>query len=89
MSVYRAFMSRKGVSIPARASAKGKTVVQDLVLGLCLLPPMDQSSRRARGGGLVRDGTHTRDRVAVPVSTAGARPMQGRCRVAPRHTGPG
>jgi CDP-diacylglycerol--glycerol-3-phosphate 3-phosphatidyltransferase len=40
MSLYRTFKSRKGVSIPARASAKWKTVVQDLVLGLCLLPPM-------------------------------------------------
>jgi CDP-diacylglycerol--glycerol-3-phosphate 3-phosphatidyltransferase len=40
MSVYRAYMSRRSVSIPARRSAKAKTVVQDLVLGLCLLPPM-------------------------------------------------
>jgi CDP-diacylglycerol--glycerol-3-phosphate 3-phosphatidyltransferase len=39
MSAYRAFMSRRQVSIPARFSAKLKTVVQDLVLGLCLLPP--------------------------------------------------
>ena len=41
MSAYRAFMSRRSVSIPARRSAKLKTVVQDLVLGLCLLPPME------------------------------------------------
>jgi CDP-diacylglycerol---glycerol-3-phosphate 3-phosphatidyltransferase len=40
MSAYRSFMSRRQVSIPARKSAKLKTVVQDLVLGLCLLPPM-------------------------------------------------
>ena len=40
MSLYRSFMSRRAVSIPARASAKLKTLVQDLVLGLCLLPPM-------------------------------------------------
>jgi len=40
MSIYRAYMSRRGVSIPARGSAKIKTIVQDLVLGLCLLPPM-------------------------------------------------
>jgi len=40
MSLYRTVMSRRGVSIPARSSAKWKTVVQDLVLGLCLLPPM-------------------------------------------------
>jgi CDP-diacylglycerol--glycerol-3-phosphate 3-phosphatidyltransferase len=41
MSVYRAIMSRRSVSIPARKSAKLKTVVLDLVLGLCLLPPME------------------------------------------------
>jgi CDP-diacylglycerol---glycerol-3-phosphate 3-phosphatidyltransferase len=40
MSAYRSFMSRRSVSIPARASAKVKTLVQDLVLGLCLLPPL-------------------------------------------------
>jgi CDP-diacylglycerol--glycerol-3-phosphate 3-phosphatidyltransferase len=40
MSAYRSFMSRRQVSIPARLSAKIKTVVQDLVLGLCLLPPV-------------------------------------------------
>ncbi len=40
MSLYRTVMSRRGLSIPARSSAKWKTVVQDLVLGLCLLPPM-------------------------------------------------
>jgi CDP-diacylglycerol---glycerol-3-phosphate 3-phosphatidyltransferase len=40
MSVYRSYMSRRSVSIPARPSAKLKTIVQDLVLGLCLLPPM-------------------------------------------------
>jgi CDP-diacylglycerol---glycerol-3-phosphate 3-phosphatidyltransferase len=40
MSVYRSYMSRRSVSIPARPSAKLKTLVQDLVLGLCLLPPL-------------------------------------------------
>jgi CDP-diacylglycerol--glycerol-3-phosphate 3-phosphatidyltransferase len=40
MSAYRSFMSRRSVSIPARKSAKVKTLVQDLTLGLCLLPPM-------------------------------------------------
>jgi CDP-diacylglycerol--glycerol-3-phosphate 3-phosphatidyltransferase len=28
------------VSIPARRSAKVKTLVQDLTIGLCLLPPL-------------------------------------------------
>jgi CDP-diacylglycerol---glycerol-3-phosphate 3-phosphatidyltransferase len=40
MSVYRSLMSRRSVSIPARRSAKVKTLVQDLVLGACLLPPL-------------------------------------------------
>jgi CDP-diacylglycerol---glycerol-3-phosphate 3-phosphatidyltransferase len=40
MSGYRSYMSRRSVSIPARKSAKLKTLVQDLALGLCLLPPL-------------------------------------------------
>jgi CDP-diacylglycerol---glycerol-3-phosphate 3-phosphatidyltransferase len=40
MSVYRSLMSRRSVSIPARKSAKVKTLVQDLTIGLCLLPPL-------------------------------------------------
>jgi CDP-diacylglycerol--glycerol-3-phosphate 3-phosphatidyltransferase len=39
MSVYRAVMARRGVSIPARRSAKIKTLVQGLALSLCLMPP--------------------------------------------------
>ena len=38
MSVYRAVVGTKGVSIPARQTAKWKTVVQDLAVGLALLP---------------------------------------------------
>ncbi len=40
MSVYRAVVGRRGVSIPARSSAKVKTLVQDLAIGLCLAPPL-------------------------------------------------
>lgn len=40
MSIYRSVMGRRGVSIPARRSAKAKTVVQLLAGGLCLMPPM-------------------------------------------------
>lgn len=40
MSVYRAVVARRGVSIPARSSAKVKTVLQDLAIGVCLLPPL-------------------------------------------------
>ena len=40
MSVYRSVVGTKGVSIPARRTAKWKTVVQDLAVGLALLPPV-------------------------------------------------
>ncbi len=40
MSAYRSVMSRQGVSIPARSSAKAKTLLQDLAIGLCLAPPL-------------------------------------------------
>ena len=38
MSIYRAVVGTKGVSIPARRTAKWKTFVQDLAVGLALLP---------------------------------------------------
>ena len=37
--VYRSSVGRRGISIPARPSAKLKTVVQDLAVGAALLPP--------------------------------------------------
>ncbi len=37
---YRSWVGRKGVSIPARTSAKVKTLVQDLAIATCLLPPL-------------------------------------------------
>ena len=40
MSIYRSVMSRRGISIPARSSAKVKTLLQDLAIGLCLAPPL-------------------------------------------------
>jgi CDP-diacylglycerol--glycerol-3-phosphate 3-phosphatidyltransferase len=40
MSVYRSWAGRRGVSIPARTSAKLKTVVQDLAIAACVLPPL-------------------------------------------------
>ena len=40
MSVYRSVVGRKGVSIPARTTAKVKTLVQDLAIGACLIPPL-------------------------------------------------
>jgi CDP-diacylglycerol---glycerol-3-phosphate 3-phosphatidyltransferase len=38
MSVYRSVVGRRGISIPASKTAKWKTVVQDLAVGLALLP---------------------------------------------------
>jgi len=39
ISVYRSWEGRRGISVPARQWAKVKTVVQDLAVGLALLPP--------------------------------------------------
>lgn len=44
MSVYRSWVGRRGISIPARRSAKAKTVVQEVAVGLALFPPV---ARRA------------------------------------------
>jgi CDP-diacylglycerol---glycerol-3-phosphate 3-phosphatidyltransferase len=40
MQLYRSWAARRGVSIPARNSAKLKTFVQDLAVGTCLAPPL-------------------------------------------------
>jgi CDP-diacylglycerol---glycerol-3-phosphate 3-phosphatidyltransferase len=40
MSLYRWSAGRHGISIPARPSAKVKTMVQDLAIATCLLPPL-------------------------------------------------
>jgi len=40
MSVYRSVAGRHGISIPARSSAKFKTLVQDIAIGMCLMPPL-------------------------------------------------
>ncbi len=40
MSVYRSVVGRRGVSIPARPSAKVKTFVQDLAIVACLVPTL-------------------------------------------------
>jgi CDP-diacylglycerol---glycerol-3-phosphate 3-phosphatidyltransferase len=40
MQLYRSWVGRRGVSIPARNSAKLKTVVQDLAIGTCIIPPL-------------------------------------------------
>jgi CDP-diacylglycerol---glycerol-3-phosphate 3-phosphatidyltransferase len=40
MSVYRSWAGRRGVSIPARNTAKLKTLVQDIAVGTCIIPPL-------------------------------------------------
>jgi CDP-diacylglycerol---glycerol-3-phosphate 3-phosphatidyltransferase len=40
MSAYRIWAGRQGVSVPARTSAKVKTLVQDLAIAFCVLPPL-------------------------------------------------
>jgi phosphatidylglycerophosphate synthase len=39
MSLFRSFAGRRGVSVPARFSAKVKTFLQDIVVFLALFPP--------------------------------------------------
>ncbi len=40
MQLYRSWAGRRGVSIPARSSAKIKTLVQDIAVGTCIIPPL-------------------------------------------------
>ena len=45
MQLYRSWVGRRGVSIPARRSAKLKTLVQDFAIGTVIIPPLaDQHS---------------------------------------------
>ena len=48
MSVYRSWVGRRGISIPARKSAKVKTLVQDFAIGTCIIPPLAAPARRCR-----------------------------------------
>ena len=40
MQLYRSWVGRRGVSIPARTSAKLKTLVQDIAIGTVIIPPL-------------------------------------------------
>ncbi len=40
MQAYRSWVGRRGVSIPARKTAKLKTLVQDFAIGVCIIPPL-------------------------------------------------
>ncbi len=52
MSVFRSYAGRRGVSVPARTTAKAKTLLQDLVIGFAFLPPVGLHHARAVGWGL-------------------------------------
>ena len=39
LTAYRSYLGRRGISLPARWSAKVKTVVQEVAVGFALLPP--------------------------------------------------
>jgi CDP-diacylglycerol--glycerol-3-phosphate 3-phosphatidyltransferase len=41
MSAYRSWLGRHGISLPARTSAKVKTVVQAVAVGVCLAPTLE------------------------------------------------
>jgi CDP-diacylglycerol--glycerol-3-phosphate 3-phosphatidyltransferase len=47
ISAYRSWMGSRGVSVPARRWAKVKTVVQEVAVGLALLPPTAGEPRLA------------------------------------------
>jgi CDP-diacylglycerol---glycerol-3-phosphate 3-phosphatidyltransferase len=40
ISAYRSVLGRRGVSVPARSSAKAKTLVQSVAVGFALMPPV-------------------------------------------------
>ena len=45
ISVYRSFWARRGLAIPARRSAKVKTVVQEFSVAFALIPPVAVHAR--------------------------------------------
>ena len=49
MSVFRSYAARRGVSVPARTTAKVKTLLQDVVIGLAFLPPVGLHHARVVG----------------------------------------
>lgn len=52
MSVFRSYAGRRGVSVPARTTAKIKTLLQDMVIGLAFLPPIGLHHAKAVGWAL-------------------------------------
>lgn len=52
MSAFRSYAGKRGVSVPARKSAKLKTLLQDVVIGLAFLPPVGLHHARFVGWAL-------------------------------------
>ncbi len=52
LSVYRSYVGRRGVSVPARFQAKVKTWMQDIAVGLAIAPIAGQAYRDFRVGVL-------------------------------------
>ncbi|HEY1116741.1 MAG TPA: CDP-alcohol phosphatidyltransferase family protein [Acidimicrobiales bacterium] len=44
ISVFRSWYARRGIAVPARYSAKVKTVVQEFAVAFALLPPVAESA---------------------------------------------
>jgi CDP-diacylglycerol--glycerol-3-phosphate 3-phosphatidyltransferase len=49
ISLYRVYWGRRGLAIPARRSAKAKTLVQSLAVGAVLMPPLTGYTWLANG----------------------------------------
>jgi len=52
LSVYRSYVGRRGVSVPARLPAKVKTWMQDIAVGLAIAPVAGDAYRGLRVGVL-------------------------------------
>jgi CDP-diacylglycerol--glycerol-3-phosphate 3-phosphatidyltransferase len=80
MSVYRSVVGRKGVSIPARTTAKAKTLLQSVAVALCLVPPL------ARHHSVLVVAIWAA--AILTVFTGGQYYLDGRKPVPPAHTHP-
>ena len=49
ISLYRVYWGRRGLAVPARKSAKFKTLVQSLAVGAVLMPPLTDITWLADG----------------------------------------
>jgi CDP-diacylglycerol--glycerol-3-phosphate 3-phosphatidyltransferase len=49
ISLYRVYWGRRGLAVPARRSAKVKTLVQSLAVGAVLMPPLTDVTWLADG----------------------------------------